>query len=393
MDKRVVLIVLDSMGCGAMEDAWRYGDEGSDTLRHTAEAVEGLKAPNLQRMGLGCLGGIRGVPPVAKPEGAYGKMREQSPGKDTTTGHWEMMGQILSQPFPTFPDGFPPELMAAFEQKIGRGTLGNVVASGTEIIERLGAEHMRSGRPIVYTSADSVFQIAAHEEIIALDELYGMCRTARELLTGKYAVGRVIARPFTGEPGRFTRTAHRHDFSLAPRRLILDELTAAGLPVAAIGKIKDIYDGHGITAHYPSGSNAEGMRQVLAALREQRRGLIFANLVDFDMMFGHRNDAAGYAGAIEDFDAWLPQLMAELKPQDVLLITADHGCDPTTESTDHSREFVPLLAWGRPVRGGVDLQCRDSFADVGQTIADYLGVIPDAGLAGTSFWPQIERGL
>lgn len=386
--KKVTLIVLDSVGVGALPDAGQYGDSGSNTLVHTARAVGGLNLPNLGQMGLGNIIEIDGVPPVAKPTAAYGKMAEQSAGKDTTTGHWEIAGLILKRPFPVYPNGFPPGLIEEFEKRIGRQVIGNKVASGTAIIEELGAEHMATGGPIVYTSADSVFQIAAHEEIIPLDELYRICRTARELLTGEHAVGRVIARPFTGQPGAFQRTANRHDFSLEPPgETILDHLKEKGLPVVAVGKIEDIFAGRGITRAVHTKGNPDGIEQTLAAMRYSPAGLVFTNLVDFDMLYGHRNNARGYADALEEFDRRLPEITAALQVEEILIITADHGCDPTTPDTDHTREYVPLLVYGRPVGGGVNLQVRQTFADVAATIAEIFDL---KFSRGTSFWPEVK---
>lgn len=381
---RVILIVLDSVGAGALPDAEQYGDAGSNTLANTARAVGGLRLPHMGRMGLGRITDILGVPPDAAPIGAFGRMAEASAGKDTTIGHWELMGIHSPQPLPTYPNGFPPDLMRRFEQAIGRGTLGNYPASGTEIIKELGEEHMRTGKPIVYTSADSVFQIAAHEGIIPIEELYAMCQTARALLTGEHNVGRVIARPFVGEPGHFTRTERRRDFSAPPPApTVLDRLTEAGFPVIAVGKIEDIFAGQGITEAVHTKDNADGMDQTLAYMNRVERGLIFVNLVDFDMVYGHRNNAEGYARALEAVDARLPEFQARLRAGDVLVLTADHGCDPTTPSTDHSREYVPLLVAGTGIRAGVDLGTRPTFADLGATVADWFGV-PGTGF-GTSF--------
>jgi len=386
--KRVVLIVLDSVGIGAAEDSCFYGDEGCNTLRHVAESG-GIHLPTMGSLGLGHLEHLPGVEPMEAPRGSYGKMVEQSKGKDTTTGHWELMGVILEHPFPTYPNGFPADLIKEFEARIGRKTLGNIVASGTEIIQQLGQQHVDTGFPIVYTSADSVFQIAAHEEVISLDELYHMCRLARALLQGEHGVGRVIARPFIGTAGKFIRTPNRHDFSLEPPPNILDSIIAAGQKVVGVGKIKDIFAGRGVSESYPTRNNEDGMDRILRVMREDFSGLVFANLVDFDQLYGHRNDVDGYREALEEFDAWLPQLLESMGAEDVLMITADHGCDPTTIGTDHTREMVPLLVWGPGVRAGVDLGRCDSFADAGQTIAEYLEV-PVSIAAGRSFWPLIR---
>ena len=392
-EKRVILIVLDSVGAGEAPDAAAYGDVGSNTLGNIAKAVGGLNLPNLQRLGLGNILPLLGVPPLTEPAdlvqaGAFGKMQEISCGKDTTAGHWELAGTPILRPLPTYPDGFPADLLAEFEKQIGRGTLGNITASGTVIIEQLGEEHLRTGRPIVYTSADSVFQIAAHEQVIPLPQLYEMCAVARRLLVDEHGVGRVIARPFVGEPGSFRRTANRRDFSLLPPAgNLLEAVQSAGLPVVAIGKIHDIFADQHIDFSYPTENNADGMTKILTAMASHASGLIWANLVDFDMQFGHRNDVAGYAAALQVFDAWLPQLWPALRPQDLLLITADHGNDPTTPSTDHSREYVPVIAQAAAMRHGVDLGVRSCFADLGATAAAYLGAaeLP----AGRSFLPEI----
>jgi len=350
-----------------------------------------LNVPNLARLGLGKLVRLPGCDTEGGPSGAYGRMAEKSCGKDTTTGHWELMGIILDKPFPTYPRGFPPEIIEAFERRIGRKVLGNKPASGTVIIEELGREHMATGYPIVYTSADSVFQIAAHEEVIPVEELYRMCRIARELLTGEHAVGRVIARPFIGQPGSFVRTERRHDFSLKPPRpTVLDYVAGAGMDVIAVGKIYDIFVGQGITASRPTADNREGMETVLDLADQEFTGLAFANLVDFDMKYGHRNDVEGYARALEEFDEFIPRLLNRMGEGDVVVITADHGCDPTTASTDHSREYVPVLVAGQEIRDGVDVGTRETFADLGCTVADLLGVKTE-GLAGESFASLIRR--
>jgi phosphopentomutase len=373
--RAVALVVLDSVGIGGAPDAGEFGDEGSATLQHVADAVGGLQLPNLEGLGLGNITEVRGVPPAAHPEGCYGSLIERSPGKDTTTGHWELAGVILERAFPTYPDGFPPDVIEAFEQATGTATLGNVAASGTEIIARLGAEHLATGAPIVYTSGDSVFQIAAHVDVIPLERLLEMCRIARDILRGPHEVGRVIARPFRGQPGGFVRTADRHDFSvLPPRETVLDEISQAELEVRGVGKISDIFAGRGLTSSRTTRSNADGIVALAEEVAAIERGLVFANLVDFDQSFGHRNDPAGYADALAEFDRGLPGIRAALGPDDVLMITADHGNDPTTPSTDHSRERTPLLVVGDRVRGGVDLGQRASFCDVGATIAALLNV-------------------
>jgi phosphopentomutase len=388
--RRVILIVLDSVGCGDAPDAAAFGDAGANTLAHTARAVGGLHLPHMGQLGLGNLTDIQGVPPVDSPLGAFGRMTEVSAGKDTTTGHWEIAGVPVLRPFPTYPHGFPPDLMAEFERRIGRRTIGNVPASGTVIVEQLGEEHMRTGRPIVYTSADSVFQVAAHEEIIPVEELYHICQVARDLLTGEHAVGRVIARPFVGEPGNFKRTEHRKDFSLTPERdTILDVLKSAGLPVMGVGKIEDIFAHRGLTDSQHATNNGDCVVAILDFMGKGAQGLIFANLVDFDMLYGHRNDPVGFGRALEEFDRQLPDVEAALRQGDILIITADHGNDPTTPGTDHTRERVPLLVVGAAVEPGSNLDTRSGFADVAATIADWLGVRWDG--AGTSFLPEVLR--
>lgn len=380
---RAVLIVMDSVGIGEMPDAHRYGDEGSNTLANTAAAVGGLALPHFRELGLGNIHPILGVEPVARPLASYGKMSEASPGKDTTTGHWEMAGLVLDRPFPTFPNGFPPEILEPFEAAIGVKVLGNRPASGTEIIRELGETHMKTSRPIVYTSADSVFQIAAHEEVIPVPELYRMCEIARRILD-PYQVGRVIARPFVGKPGSFRRTYNRKDFSYPPvGKTLCDRLVTAGTAVVGIGKIENIFAGHGITRDIHTEGNADGLEKTLQAIRETPRGLVFVNLVDFDMLYGHRNDPAGYAAALRAVDARVPALVDALADGDLLLFSADHGCDPTTPSTDHSREYVPLLAYRKGGHGGEDLGVRATFADLGQTLADLFGIPPLPN--GTSF--------
>ncbi|MBI5653194.1 MAG: phosphopentomutase [Chloroflexi bacterium] len=387
--KRISWIVLDSVGCGDAPDAAVYGDAGANTLRNLARAVGGLNLPNLANLGLGHLADIQGVPPAPCATGVYGRMTEISAGKDTTTGHWELAGVILDQPFPTYPNGFPGDWLAQFEARIGRGTLGNYPASGTEIIKDLGAEHLRTGKPIVYTSADSVFQIAAHEEIISIDELYRLCDIARAMLVGEHAVGRVIARPFIGAPGNFTRTERRKDFSRVPASdTILDALKNAGQAVMAVGKIEDIFANRGMTQSIHSGNNMAGVDAILEFLKMDQHGLIFANLVDFDALFGHRRDPRGYADALHAFDRRLPEILQRLTRDDVLIITADHGNDPTFTGTDHTRERVPVLLTGAPLRANMNLGTRNSFADLAATIADLLQV-RWAG-AGDSFAADIR---
>jgi phosphopentomutase len=372
--RRVIWIVLDSVGIGAMPDALSYGDpEGSDTLGNVARRLA-LKLPNLCRLGLANIKPLTGLPASDAPFAAYGKATLASPGKDTTTGHWEMVGIHLDKPFPLFPNGFPPELMHEFEQRIGRSTLGNKAASGTEIIKELGEQHVETGSPIVYTSADSVFQVAAHEDVIPLFELYKICETARELLRGKWEVGRVIARPFTGPVGAFTRTTNRHDYAVPPPKgMLLDQLAERKIEVFSIGKIFDVFLGRGIREYEKSTSNADGMAKTLEAMKSVDQGLIYVNLVDFDQLYGHRNDVEGYARALEEVDAWLPSLEAQMRDDDLVILTADHGCDPTTASTDHSREYVPVLAYGKKSRHGVNLGTRASLSDLGQTVAENFG--------------------
>ena len=367
---RVIWIVLDSVGIGAMPDAAAYGDAGSDTLGNIARQRL-MHLPNFAQLGLGNIKPLVGIPPSAAPTANYGRCTLASPGKDTTTGHWEMVGIHLEKPFPVHPNGFPQAWITEFEDKIGRKSLGNKAASGTEIIKELGEEHVRTGSPIVYTSADSVFQIAAHEEVIPLWEQYKICETAREMLRGDREVGRVIARPFEGEAGHFVRTSNRKDYAVPPPRgMLLDQLSEAKVPIHSVGKNFDVFLGRGIGDYDKTKSNADGMQKTLEALQETKRGLIYINLVDFDQLFGHRNDVEGYAKALEEVDAWLPAFEAAMKPGDLAIFTADHGCDPTTPSTDHSREYVPLLALGGKA---VDLGTRATLADMGQTIAENFG--------------------
>lgn len=376
--RRVIWVVLDSVGIGEMPDAARYGDAGSDTLGNIAR-LRTLRLPNLTRLGLANIKRLTGLPPVQNPEGAFGKCTLASPGKDTTTGHWEMAGIHLKRPFPLFPNGFPPEVMQPFEDRIGRGTLGNCVASGTEIIRELGEEHVRTGKPIVYTSADSVFQIAAHEDILSVAELYRICEIAREILRGPYEVGRVIARPFAGKAGSFIRTTNRHDYAVAPPQgMLLDKLEQKGIPVHGIGKISDVFLGRGITRSDKTISDADGMEKTLSAMQATDEGVIWTNLVDFDMLFGHRNNVDGYAHALEEVDSWVPSLVAALRPGDLAIFCADHGCDPTTPSTDHSREYTPLLVFG-PSGRSANLGTRASLSDIGQTVAGIFGTRIPAG--------------
>jgi phosphopentomutase len=388
MAGRFTLIVLDSVGIGEMPDAAQYGDAGSSTLGNLARAVGGLKLPNLERLGLGNIGPIQGVPGAAHPSGSYGKMAERSPGKDTTTGHWEMMGVILEKPLALYPHGFPPEIVQPWLQRIGvSGVLGNKTASGTEIIKELGEEHQRTGWPILYTSADSVFQVACHEETVPLPKLYEWCAAAREILDPLH-VARVIARPFVGKPGSYKRTYNRKDFSLLPpTETALERLAAAKIPVVGVGKIPDIFCGRGISRDVHTEGNTDGLAKTLQLMGEVTEGMIFVNLVDTDMLYGHRNDVPGYRRALEEIDAALPGLLARQRPHDVLAITADHGCDPTTPSTDHSREYVPILTHCPSRPQGSALGTRRSFADLGQTVLEHFGCPPLPN--GESFLAEI----
>ncbi|MBI4825213.1 MAG: phosphopentomutase [Nitrospirae bacterium] len=374
---KMVLIVLDSLGIGELPDAALYNDVGSNTLKHISEAIGGIDLPNMEALGLGYLGDFKGIKKIATPNGAFGIMAEASAGKDSITGHWEMMGLILKESFPTFPDGFPEEIMSAIKDTIGIETLGNYAASGTEIINDLGEAHMSTGYPIIYTSVDSVFQIAAHEDIIPVDRLYRFCEISRHLLTGVYGVARVIARPFIGEPGNFQRTSRRRDFSLPPPELtLLDSLKDKGIPTIGIGKIGDIFSRRGVGEVIHTTSNEDGIDKTIRAIYNIERGLIFTNLIDFDMLYGHRNDVKGYADALKAFDRRLPEVFNALKEHDILIITADHGCDPTTVSTDHSREYVPLLIYGDNIKKGINVGVRKTFADLGQTIAEIFQLKP-----------------
>lgn len=385
---RAIVIILDSVGVGQLPDAAEYGDEGSNTLANIAARVQ-LHLPELVRLGISRIVPLAGLPPAAAPAAAFGRMAEAAPGKDSVTGHWELMGLVLNRPFPVFPHGFPKEVIDAFEGRVGRRTLGNKAASGTAIIEELGAEHLRTGSPIVYTSADSVFQIAAHEDVIPPPELYRECAAAYAIVVEGLGMGRVIARPFVGVPGSFKRTANRRDFAMPPpAATLLDMLTAAHVPVVGIGKIEDLFAGHGVARAIHTASDDEGVDQVERALEETKSGLIFANLVDFDTLFGHRNNIEGYAANLERFDARLSELLPKLADSDLIVITADHGNDPTTPSTDHSREYVPLLVAGPRARPGVDLGTRPTFADLGQTLASVFGVGPTP--FGTSFLDEIR---
>jgi phosphopentomutase len=384
---RAIVIVLDSVGIGELPDAALYEDQGSNTLGNIAAQVT-LNLPNLATMGLSRLVDLKGIPPAAAPSGAYGRMAERSKGKDSVTGHWEMMGIVLDRAFPTFPDGFPADVIAEFDARIGRPSIGNVVASGTAVIDELGPLHMETGSPIVYTSADSVFQIAAHEAIVPVPQLYEWCKAAYDITVKGMGLGRVIARPFVGLPGSFTRTSNRHDYAMPPiAETLLDRMVAGGHQVTSVGKVSDLFAGKGISSSNPTRSDADGVDKIEALMATQEAGLVFANLVDFDAMYGHRNDTAGYAANLERFDARLNGLLRKLRDSDLLVITADHGNDPTTPSTDHSREHVPVLLSGKHVKAGVDLGTRSTFADLGQTLAENFGVGPLAN--GTSFLREI----
>ncbi len=385
--RRFLILVADSAGCGAMPDASEYGDEGSNTIGNTSRAVGGLTLPTLGRMGLGHVTAIEGVPPDPRPAAFHGRMAERSRGKDTVTGHWEMMGVVLAEGLALFPNGFPPEIVEPFVRETGvPGVLANRAASGTAIIQELGEEHQRTGKPIVYTSADSVFQIAAHEDTVPLERLYEWCRVARRQLD-PWRVARVIARPFVGTPGKYQRTYHRKDFAMAtPGTTVLERLVEAGVPVIAVGKIADVFDRKGITEEVHTEGNADGLARTEALLERVDRGLVFANLVDFDMLYGHRNDARGYARALEEMDGALPGILSKLRQGDLCAITADHGCDPTTPSTDHSREYVPLLVHAPGKGVGGSLGTRDTFADLGATVLEFFGLDAEVG---TSFLREV----
>jgi phosphopentomutase len=385
---RILLIVLDGAGIGAMPDAGEWGDAGSDTFGHIL-ASRDVSLPNLGRYGLGNIRPLENVAPQTQPAGSFGRCALRSNGKDTTTGHWEMAGIILNKAFPTYSNGFPPEIIDRFVRETGvPGILGNFPASGTEIIKELGDEHVKTAKPIVYTSADSVFQIAAHEQVIPLSRLYKICETARRMLDGEHEVGRVIARPFLGEPGAFYRTENRHDYAIAPPNgNLLVALKEEGLDVVCIGKIASIYDSNGVTQDLTAKNNEQSINQTIKALKDKTRGLIFSNLVDFDMLYGHRRDTEGFARALEHFDARVPEIETAMNDDDLMIITADHGNDPTFPGTDHTREYAPLLVYGKSARHGVDLGIRDSLADIGQTIAENFGLTL---LGGESFLSQIE---
>jgi len=382
---RIILIVLDSLGIGYLPDSYKYGDEGSDTLGNIAKNYSNFHIDNLIRLGIGNIDGVSNhIKKCDNPIGAYGRALEASYGKDTTTGHWEIAGLKLEKPFPTFPNAFPDELINAIEDAIGIKTIGNEVASGTEIINRLGDEHVRTGMPIIYTSADSVLQIAAHEDIISVDKLYEICSIVRDIMKGPYGVGRIIARPFIGDHGNYKRTENRKDFSLKPiGKTMLDYIKEAGLDVIAVGKIEDIFASQGITLSVHTKDNSDGIENTIKFLKSNNRGLIFTNLVDFDMLYGHRNDIIGYGNAIMEFDRRLPDIFNAMNEEDVLIITADHGCDPATPSTDHSREYIPILIYGRSIKRNVNIGTRSCFCDLGATILDLLNIKGD--INGESF--------
>lgn len=375
MINRVIWIVLDSVGMGEMYDADKYGDAGSNTLGHISKSLGGINIPNLVKLGLGDIDTMEGIEKCSEPLGAYGRFAEASVGKDTTTGHWEMAGIISKTPFPTYPNGFPAEIVDAFEKAVGRKIIGNKPASGTVILDELGEEHIKTGKLIVYTSGDSVFQIAANEAVVPPEELYDICRKARKILTGKHAVARVIARPFVGEKkGGFTRTPNRRDFSLEPPYdTVLDKIKKSGKSVMAVGKIEDIFEGKGITEAVHTKDNMDGVDKTIEYMKTDKKGLIYTNLVDFDMKWGHRRDVKAYGKGLEDFDARLLEIMSNMNDDDVLFITADHGCDPTAHGTDHTREYVPFIAYGKEIKKNVNLGTRKTFSDIGQTVAEILG--------------------
>ncbi|WP_309118729.1 phosphopentomutase [Paenibacillus sp.] len=386
---KICMIVLDSVGIGELPDAARFGDAGAHTLGHISERVPTLSLPHLRELGLGNISDMPGIPPVESPKGCYGKMAETSVGKDTMTGHWELMGLNVTIPFQTFPNGFPDKLIDAFEKETGRRVIGNKPASGTDILDELGEEQMKTGAWIVYTSADSVFQIAAHEDVIPLEELYDACRIARRLTQGEFAVGRVIARPYVGAPGAFRRTSNRHDYAVKPPApTVMNALKDAGLDVIAVGKIGDIFSMEGVTESLPTKSNADGVDKTILAMKKPFRGFCFTNLVDFDSLYGHRRDPQGYAQALEAFDRALPAIMETFTERDLLLITADHGNDPVHAGTDHTREYVPILLWSPALAGGASIGVRGTFADAGASILDNFGVQPMEH--GTSFIKELK---
>ena len=386
---RFIIIVLDGFGIGALPDAAEYGDKDSNTLRNIFSRMKALRLPNMRKLGLSNIEGVEYLGTVEKPLGCYGRMAEKSPGKDTTTGHWEMMGVCLEKAFPTYPKGFPKSLIRRFEKAIGTRTLGNKAASGTEIINELGDEHTKTGFPILYTSADSVFQIAANEDVIPLSRLYVMCEIARSMLTGEHQVGRVIARPFIKKDGIYVRTTNRKDFSVSPPKdTALDFIARSGKEVIGIGKISEVFTGKGITNSYHTTNNPEGISKTIEYIDSKFNGVLMTNLVDFDMLYGHRNDPSGYASALEEFDSYLPQILSSMMNDDILIITGDHGCDPITISTDHSREYVPLLVYGLEIKSNIDLGTRTSHADIGKTVLEMLNVPGD--IEGISFTHDIS---
>jgi phosphopentomutase len=388
---KAVLVVMDSVGVGALPDADRFGDAGSNTFVHIYQALGGLKTPHLINLGIGNIEGIGLPEKAAKPSGCFGKAAELFSGKDTTGGHWEMAGLVGEKPFPTYPNGFPKDIIDRIEKECSVKTIGNKAASGTEIIKELGSEHVKTGALIVYTSADSVLQIAAHEDVVPLEKLYAICKQVRKIMRGDNTVGRIIARPFTGPEGAFVRTVNRKDFSITPPDCtILDAIKDAGLETAAVGKIEDIFNFRGITKSEHAHGNTECIDVTLKFMKESFSGLIFSNLVDFDMLYGHRNDVQGYGKALEYLDTRIPEMIQSLGEEDILIFTADHGCDPTTKSTDHSREYIPILVYGSKVKNGVDLGIRTTFADIGATIIEYFGLPPWKN--GKSFWNDIRRG-
>lgn len=389
--KRAILIVLDSVGVGELKDAKSYGDEGSHTLDNVYKTCKGIKINELEKLGIGNIEGVNGPKKCDNAIGSFGRCEEASKGKDTVTGHWEISGVILEEPLNTYPEGFSDDIINEFKKRANiEGILGNIVASGTQIIEDLGEEHVKTGYPIIYTSADSVFQIAAHEDVIPVEKLYEMCEIARNMLVDKWAVGRVIARPFIGEAPSFKRTSNRRDYALDPfNKTMLEYLKDANYEVAAVGKIEDIYNKKGITSAIHTNSNMDGVDKTLEYMDTVKEGLIFTNLVDFDMLYGHRNDPAGYGKALEDFDNRLQEIYSKMEEEDILIITADHGCDPTTSSTDHSREHIPVLVYGKSVKPGVNIGTRETFADIGKTILDFFNVQNE--LVGKSFLKDIIK--
>jgi phosphopentomutase len=390
--RRVFLIVMDGLGIGELPDAKEYGDEGSNTLKNMAEAAGGLNLPNLEKLGLGNLGDFRGIAGTDEAAGCFGIMAEASKGKDSTTGHWEMMGVIVNEPFPTYPDGFPAGIIRRFEEETGRKVIGNIPASGTEIIKELGSEHIKTGKPIVYTSADSVFQIAAHEDVIPPDELYRMCELARDILQSPHNVSRVIARPFTGKEGSFKRTYRRRDFSLLPhKKTVLDHLSDRSIETVSIGKVRDLFAGKGFTESVKASGNEDLIDKAIDSFSKLDNGLVFVTLVDFDTLYGHRNDPEGYSKALCFFDEKLSDIFELITENDILILTADHGCDPTTESTDHSREYVPLIVYGPAIKRGTDLGLREQFSDIGATVLGYFGINhKELLLPGKSFLDEIR---